>query len=370
MSIALVILLSVHGLIHLMGFLKAFGLAALPQLAGPISRPVGVLWLLAAVAMLAAAVLFFASPRSWWAVAAAAVLLSQGVIFASWGDAKFGTLANIVVLVAAVLGFFSTGPTSLAADHEREVARGLAREASRPAPEPPVTEQDLSPLPPQVQRYLRLAGVVGQPRVRSYHVKMTGRIRGGADAPWMEFTVDQRSFVEPATRLFFMRARMKGLPVAALHMYFGDQASMRVKVLSLISMVDVSGPELATAETVTLLNDMCILAPATLIDPTIRWESLDPSRVRATFSNAGNTVRADLVFNDAGELVDFVSDDRSALGADNKTFERQRWSTPLRDHRSFGPFRLPSFGEARHHPASGEYAYGQFEMREITYNER
>ncbi len=69
--------------------------------------------------------------------------------------------------------------------------------------------------------------------------------------------------------------------------------------------------------------------------------------------------------NDSGEVVKEL-----VLGADNKTFERQRWSTPLRDHRSFGPFRLPSFGEARHHPASGEYAYGQFEMREITYNER
>lgn len=31
---------------------------------------------------------------------------------------------------------------------------------------------------------------------------------------------------------------------------------------------------------------------------------------------------------------------------------------------AFGPLRLPSFGEARYHPPSGEYAYGQFEMRD------
>ena len=55
MSIALVLLLVVHGLIHFMGFLKAFGLAEMPQLAGPISRPLGALWLAAGLAMLAAA---------------------------------------------------------------------------------------------------------------------------------------------------------------------------------------------------------------------------------------------------------------------------------------------------------------------------
>jgi len=37
MRIALAVLLAIHALIHLMGFLKAFGLAELPQLTLPIS---------------------------------------------------------------------------------------------------------------------------------------------------------------------------------------------------------------------------------------------------------------------------------------------------------------------------------------------
>ena len=41
-------LLTLHGLIHLMGFAKAFGYAELPQLMQPISREWGVVWLLAA----------------------------------------------------------------------------------------------------------------------------------------------------------------------------------------------------------------------------------------------------------------------------------------------------------------------------------
>lgn len=364
MSAVLVVLLVLHGLIHLMGFLKAFGFAALPQLALPISRPLGVLWLVAAVAMLATGALVYLSPRWWWAVGAAAVVLSQVVIVASWGDAKFGTLANVVVLVAAILGFFSAGPTSLRAEYEREVGRGLARSA----PAAPVTEQDLAPLPLQVQRYLRLAGVVGQPRVRSYHIRFTGRIRGGPTAAWMPFVADQYSFADQPTRLFFMRAKMFGLPVDALHMYFGEQASMRVKVLSMVPMVNIAGSALAASETVTLFNDMCLMAPATLVDPKIRWEPVDAQRVKATFTNAGTTIQATLVFDDAGQLVDFVSDDRSALQPDNVTFVKQRWSTPVSKYKSFGPFRLMSFGEARYHPSTGEYAYGEFELQEVAYN--
>ena len=44
---ALIGLLILHGLIHLMGFAKAFGYAELPQLTQPISRDWGVVWLLA-----------------------------------------------------------------------------------------------------------------------------------------------------------------------------------------------------------------------------------------------------------------------------------------------------------------------------------
>jgi hypothetical protein len=74
-----------------------------------------------------------------------------------------------------------------------------------------------------------------------------------------------------------------------------------------------------------------------LIDPAIRWETVDERTARAHYTVGPNTVSAVLSFNDAGEWVDFVSDDRSALSADGKEFVRQRWSTPVRDSRSSGP---------------------------------
>lgn len=157
MKYVLAALLVLHGLIHLMGFFKAFGLAELPQLAGPISRPMGVLWLSAGLLTVVAAGLLFAVPRWWWLAGLASVLLSQAVIISSWSDARFGTVANAVTLVAVVLTVFLSGPASLHAEYERRVQAGLQRST----PQPLVTEADLAPLPELVAKYLRRSGVVG-----------------------------------------------------------------------------------------------------------------------------------------------------------------------------------------------------------------
>ena len=88
LRIALAILLGVHGAICVLGFVKAFALARVEALTAPIPRPLGVLWLLAAIGFAIAAVLVLAAPPRWWLAAAPAVVLSQLLIFAAWKDAR------------------------------------------------------------------------------------------------------------------------------------------------------------------------------------------------------------------------------------------------------------------------------------------
>ncbi len=364
MRLILTFVLVVHALIHLMGFAKAFGYAALPQLTIPISRAMGALWLLATFVLLAAAVALWAAPRAFWILGAAGLVLSQGVIVASWGDARFGTLANVIVLAAVVYGAFAWGPFGLRAEYAQRAAQGLASLAARPAAV--VTEADIAPLPAAVQQYLRFAGVIGQPRVQSFRVRMTGRIRGAADAPWMPFTAEQHSFFDPPRRYFFMQAERAGLPLDGLHAYAEDGASMRIRLLSMFPVVSVAGPTLTRTETVTVLNDMAIMAPAALIDPAIRWREIDPLQVEATYSNGPHVLRAALVFDTSGALVNFWSDDRPALAADGVTLQPQRWSTPVGAYRPQGAYRLASRGEARYAAPGGEYTYLEFDGIEVT----
>jgi hypothetical protein len=359
--------LVLHGLIHLLGAAKAFGWADLPQLTQPISSAAGVLWLVSAGLFLAAAVALFLWPRGWWLIGAVALVLSMAAILPSWTDAGFGALANVLVLVGVAFGFLSQGPFSLRAEYERDVEALVAAAAPAARAAAPVTAADLAPLPDSVRRYLRIVGAVGQPRVHNFRVRLHGRIRSTPGARWMPLSVEQHSLVHPAARLFYMTATMLGIPAQGYHRYVGAEASMRVKAAAVVPVAAASGREMTQSETVTLFNDMCLLAPATLIDPAIVWEAVDDRSARARFTNAGYTVRAELVFNDAGELTNFVSDDRYELQPDGDV-RRKRWSTPVGDYRSFGPVRLFSRGDARWQDAAGEYAYIELVIDDVEYN--
>jgi hypothetical protein len=110
------------------------------------------------------------------------------------------------------------------------------------------------------------------------------------------------------------------------------------------------------------------MAPACLIDrQRIQWEAVGPLEARARFTHMGVTVSALLSFNAAGELIDFVSNDRF-LSTDGKTYTSYPWSTPVRDYKDFGGRRVPSYGEAVWHTPEGAFSYGKFTLVEIEYN--
>jgi hypothetical protein len=121
------------------------------------------------------------------------------------------------------------------------------------------------------------------------------------------------------------------------------------------------------AETVTFFNDMCCMAPATLIDERIKWLTSDNTSACAEFTNNGITVSATLYFNDTGELVNFVSDDRYAAG-ENNAMQKVRWSTPVKDYKETGGYRIPSMAETIYHYPEGDLCYGTFRLTRLDYN--
>jgi hypothetical protein len=165
-----------------------------------------------------------------------------------------------------------------------------------------------------------------------------------------------------------MDARMKGLPVDVLHAFDDNGATMRVRLLSVRTMVDAKGAELTRAETVTLFNDLCVFAPGALVCAAVIWEPIDAHRATGHFTLGANTITAELRFDDDGDLVDFASDDRAAGSSDGRTFTRLRWTTPVRDYARVGPARVPTKAETRWHPDTGAWTYGEFELTSLAYN--
>ncbi|GAA1937423.1 DUF6544 family protein [Nocardioides marmoribigeumensis] len=364
-----VLLLTVHGLIHLLGVVKGFGWAEVPALTQDVSPAAAVLWSAATVLVLATAATVALGGPDWrWVLAGAAAVVSEVAIVSSWADAKAGTAANLVLVLVSAYGFASLGPGSQAAQFDRQAHVALSR---TPHTAGVVTEADLARLPEPVATYVRRSGAVGRPRVTSLHADVHGRIRSGPDDAWMPFHGEQvNTFGEVPQRVFHIDATMRGLPVSVLHVFDEHAATMRAELLDVVPVVRARGPEMDRSETVTIFNDLLVLAPAALVDAPVAWEVLDARHVRGTLTAHGHRVSADLTFDEAGDLVDFVSRDRSRASSDGQSFLDQPWSTPLQHYADLHGRRLAVEGQGVWDaPApEGRFAYIDFVVDDLTYN--
>jgi hypothetical protein len=363
LRIVFAIIVLLHACIHLIGFANAFHLGTLSHLKQPISRPVGVIWLLTFILFLFAGTLLMMRVQYWWPFAAAAVCCSQYVIILSWNSAKWGTLANLLIVVPLVVTLIGMEPSGYKPRYNAAVNSELKHSYLISL----LQESDLAHLPMPVQRYLRYTGALGKPKVNNCRVLLRGRMKNKPDGQWLTITAKQFDFFDSVSRFFYIESAMYGLPFEGLHVYRYGKATMQIKAASLWQVANAYGQKMNQSETVTLFNDMCLLAPASLISRRIEWETIDSVTVKATFTNGGNVVSALLYFNRAGALINFVSDDRY-LSADGKSYINYRWSTPVKDYHEIDGRTIWTYGEAIWQTGEGPFVYAQFTLEQLDYN--
>lgn len=348
------ILIVFHGLIHLTGFAKAFDFVTITQISKEISKLMGFFWLIAFLLFLTSALLFFLKNEAWWIIGIVAVLTSQILILTQWNDAKVGTIANIIIVVVILLHY---GTYRFEKNYQKDVKENLQRTTMLKTDL--LTEADLRHLPQPVQRYLKYSGVVGKPKLKNMRVVFEGQMREkGKD--FFPFTCEQYNSFDEPTRLFFMKAQMKGFTVSGYHKYINATAVMDIRLFGIFAVVKKEGVDMDQAETVTVFNDMCLMAPAALIDKRITWQSMNSNSVQATFTNQTITITAILSFNEKGQLVDFISNDRDV--------NHYPFSTPLRNYKNINGINIMTYGETIWHYPDGQFIYGKFNLKDIQYN--
>lgn len=278
---------------------------------------------------------------------------------------KARILVPLAILAAAGAAAAAVA-TRPGADLQAEFDRRIAQ--LQPGPESaPLTEADIAHLPAPVATWLRRAGALGKPPVTMVHTVFDATLWSAPGSPGMSGLAHQIDVLDPPRRLYFMTTRMYGLPVAVLHDYTPETAGMRVRLARLFDVVDLGGAEFARIETVTFLNDLCLFAPSALAGPGFEWTPVDERSARVRYTVGPNTVTATLFFDEAGDLVDFASDDRADVSGRGEP-RRMRWTTPLSEHREIAGRRVPGRGEAIWHRPEGPFTYGTFAMRDVGFN--
>ena len=264
----------------------------------------------------------------------------------------------------SILSALTAGCSTLESRFDERLA---AEQSAQPlVAAPPLLEADLAHLPPPVQRFIRASGALGRPRVQNFRAEFDAQMfRKPGDSPMISTSV-QQNFIASPTRLFFMKSRMFGLPVQVLHDYAAGKATFRVRVASLLNVVDEGGEAFSKVETVTVLNDLCFFAPGSLVDPRLAWQPVDDRTTLVTFTNGLHRVSATLHFNERDELVDFTSDDRPVKV--EGVSRNYRWSTPIEGYELREGLRLPTRGAAVYAYPEGPFTYGKFKLRSIAHD--
>lgn len=222
-------------------------------------------------------------------------------------------------------------------------------------------------IPAVVLKYMKYTGSEGNHDIRNLFVRAKGKIRSAPDASWMNFRAEQHNFFTDPSRFFYMRALKAGIPAVGLHVYKSETATMQVRLAGLFRIADARGPEMDRSETVTFLNDICLMAPGRLLGTDLVWEEISPLSAKVTYVNGKLTVSAILSFDNDGRLTDFISYDRYET-VDGRVYRSYPWRTPVQDYGIFHGFRLPSKAETIYERPGGDFCYGIFELEEVSYN--
>ncbi|HLN53311.1 MAG TPA: hypothetical protein VK212_06345 [Lentimicrobium sp.] len=105
MKIYFVILIVLHGLVHLIGFLRGYNLMQSKGFHVPVSKASGLLWLLSFILFELAAIMHYNDNQQWWIIGSIAVVLSQILIVLHWKDTKFGTIPNIIIIYVLIIDY-------------------------------------------------------------------------------------------------------------------------------------------------------------------------------------------------------------------------------------------------------------------------
>lgn len=228
-------------------------------------------------------------------------------------------------------------------------------------------ESDIAHLPAPVRRYVIYSGSLGKSKPQNVRITFEAKMFSKPGTKPMNATSEQYNFYRDYTRLFLMKASKLFIPFHAFHTYTNQEATFKVRVANLFNVVDIKGDDLTSAETVTLLNDMCIFVPGNLFDNRLSWKDIDSLSSQVTLENGKYKVSAILYFNEKGELINFLSDDRYALQNDN-TMKKVRWTTPVGDYKEMDGRRIPTYGETIWNYSEGDFTYGTFRLKNITFN--
>lgn len=269
------------------------------------------------------------------------------------GKMIFNIMGILFGLILITVVFFLV-PVSPTKTEFTNIANGLTVKTGHETGR--FTEADIAGLPQPVQKYFRYCGYIGTPKMS--YIKIAYKdvdFALGNDKPVIKIDYTQYNFVNEPNRIAYVDSSMYGIPFEGLDSYIDGAGSMKGVIAKLYPLFHQTGKNMDKSSLVTFLSESLIV-PAAALQDYIVWESLDDLHAKATINYYGMYASGIFTFNDMGEMICFVTDDREATAMDG-TSEKVRWSIKCSDYQDRDGVKKPTVFRAIWNYAKGDFVY-------------
>ncbi|WP_420575821.1 DUF6544 family protein [Ekhidna sp.] len=354
-----IIAMLLHGLIHLLGFVKALNLAPVNQLTLPISKVSGVLWFLCSLLFISSAILYGFKINWWWMIGLTAAITSQILIFIYWQDAKFGSIINVLVIFASVLAF---GEWNVNKSLQSELNKFLP---TKTASTLTITEADIPHLPEPVRKWMRQSGVIGKVKPQTVHLLQAGQMKLSPKDKWMSFDAEQWvKLAQPGFTWSTKVGKGSAIQFSGIDKYDDGEGSMVIKLYSLLPIINESGINIDQGAAMRYLAEM-VWYPTAAMNDFIQWDAISDVKAKATLNDKGKSVEGTFIFNEKGKVIGFET-----LRYHDQTKKLETWKIAIDEnsYTSFDGFSIPTQVTVTWVLPEGAFTWYEVEITDVVIN--
>ncbi len=226
---------------------------------------------------------------------------------------------------------------------------------------------DLKGLPEPVQRYFKYALRDGQEHIKFVRLKQVGEFRMKENQPWMPIKAEQYFTTEDPAFIWQVKLTMAPfIWIEGRDMYYQGKGNMFIKLLSTITVADATGSEMDISSLIRFLSETPWFPTALLPSDYIEWKEVDSNSAQAVIKDNGYTASGIFTFNEKGEIIKFVTNDRY-MEVDGKYFKEQ-WGGYYRNYQEINGMKIPIEAEVEWNLSDRDLQYVKLKITDIQYN--
>lgn len=345
----------------MLGFVKSFGFREVKELTLPISKLMGIFWLMATIFFLVYGILYFMNSKYSWLFGLTAVVLSQILIIIFWEDAKFGTMPNVIILFVSIMSFNLFNFQKLI---QQETDCILSN--NQTIKHKNITEKDIQNLPEPVKKWISNSGIINKPFISFGKVIQKAEIKMKPEQnDWMTASAIQYTTVESPGFIWTVDVKMNSLlNFQGRDKFENGKGEMMIKMNSLFNVVNEKGEKLNEGTIQRFLGEM-VWFPSLALSPYITWEQKDETTAKATINYKGTKGSGTFYFNSSGEFTKFSALRYKENKVDSKKYE---WILLVDEYKTFEGVKVPAKMTATWKLEERDWTWLKLEVIDIKYN--